>query len=403
MKILRSYIKVLLALTIILSLGACQEGGNTNSAEETHEGHTHDEGGDEHEEEGMVKLNAEQAKVLNIKTGPLQQRVMGGGVRVSGSLKVPPQNEATVTAIFGANVASIEVIEGDDVKKGQVLAYLSHPNITKFQSEYLDAYSQLQYLEKDYQRQQKLYDKDVASGKGFEQVKADYLSTKGQVASHEAQLRQLGLNPKQIQEGKFYDRIPVVAPIEGSITGVEIKTGQYVSAEKDLFEIVNTHHIHADLMVFEKDIYKVEKGQMVNFTVKTLPGKELSAEIFSVGKIFEEDPKAVHVHADIVNKTGKLIPGTYIQGYIVTDSTSVTALPESAVARLKDEDVIFVKEHSHDNAEVYKPIRIQKGEVANGWVAVQLMEEVSDDAIFVQNEAYYLVAEMQKAELEHSH
>src|SRR5690606_7671140 len=180
----------------------------------------------------------------------------------------------------------------------QVLAYLSHPNITKFQSEYLDAYSQLQYLEKNYERQQKLYEKDVASGKGFEQAKADYLSTKGQVASHESQLRQLGLNPKQIQEGEFYDRIPVVAPIEGSITAVEIKTGQYVSAEKDLFEIVNTHHIHADLMVFEKDIYKVEKGQMVNFTVKTLPGKELSAEIFSVGKIFEEDPKAVHVHAD---------------------------------------------------------------------------------------------------------
>src|SRR5690606_9261536 len=99
--------------------------------------HSHGEGSHGHEEEGMVKLNAEQAKVLNIKTGPLAQKVLGGGVRVSGSLRVPPQNEATVTAIFGANVASIEVIEGDDVKKGQVLAYLSHPNITKFQSEYI--------------------------------------------------------------------------------------------------------------------------------------------------------------------------------------------------------------------------------------------------------------------------
>jgi len=403
MKVLRTYIKALLVLVISLAVSACQESGNPTSVGESHEGHSHGEGSHGHEEEGMVKLNAEQAKVLNIKTGPLAQKVLGGGVRVSGSLRVPPQNEATVTAIFGANVASIEVIEGDDVKKGQVLAYLSHPNITKFQSEYLDAYSQLQYLEKNYERQQKLYEKDVASGKGFEQAKADYLSTKGQVASHESQLRQLGLNPKQIQEGEFYDRIPVVAPIEGSITAVEIKTGQYVSAEKDLFEIVNTHHIHADLMVFEKDIYKVEKGQMVNFTVKTLPGKELSAEIFSVGKIFEEDPKAVHVHADIVNKSGKLIPGTYIQGYVVTDSTEVAALPEAAIARLKEDDVVFVKEHSHDNTEVYKPVRVQKGEMANGWVAIQLLEKVPDSANFVQNAAYYLVAEMQKSELEHSH
>ncbi len=216
-------------------------------------------------------------------------------------------------------------------------------------------------------------------------------------------MRQLGLNPNQIREGNFYDKIPVVAPIAGSITGVKIKTGQYVSAEKDLFEIVNTDHIHADLMVFEKDVHKVEKGQMVEFEVRTIPGKVLSAEIFSVGRIFEEDPKAVHVHADIVNKSGKLIPGMYIQGHILTDSTLVQALPEAAIAQMGKDEVVFMVVDSHDGEQSFKPIRIRKGETADGWVAVQFYEKVPEDAQFVQNGAYYLVAEIEKSEMEHAH
>ena len=51
--------------------------------------------------------------------------------RQTGNLEVPPQNEATVTAIVGSNVTLIKVIEGDKVSKGQVLAYLSHPNLIK--------------------------------------------------------------------------------------------------------------------------------------------------------------------------------------------------------------------------------------------------------------------------------
>ena len=59
-------------------------------------------------------------------------------VKADGQLEVPPQYEATVTAILGGNITSIKVIEGDKVNKGQVLAYLSHPNLTRMQSDYIN-------------------------------------------------------------------------------------------------------------------------------------------------------------------------------------------------------------------------------------------------------------------------
>lgn len=386
-------------LASALVLASCGQGSESQAETmSTEADHEHHPLGDD-----IIELNEQQAKVLNIKTGPVQERVLGESVRVSGSLKVPPQNEATVTAIFGANVMSIEVIEGDDVKKGQVLAYLSHPNLTQFQSDYLNAWSQLQYLEKDYKRQEKLYSEEVASGKGFEQVKADYLSTKGKVSSMESQLRQLGVDPSRIREGNFYDSMPVRSPITGSVTAVDIKTGQYVSAEKNLFEIINTDHIHADLMVFEKDVYKVEKGQQVEFTVKTLPDKEMTAKIFSVGKKFEEDPKAVHVHADITNKSGKLIPGMYISGRILTDSLKTLALPEDAVTILEDHPVAFMRVEDHHGNMAFTPVKINTGKKADGWVEVSFLMNIPKDAQFALNNAYYLMAEQQKEELEHSH
>lgn len=359
-----------------------------------------------HEEEQSVHFSEEQFNALDMKVGNLPTRNLSGIVEANGQLEVPPQNEATVTAILGANVSSIEVIEGDDVKKGQVLAYLTHPNLTRLQSDYLEAHSNLQYLEQEFQRQKRLYEEEVGSGKAFQQIQADYRAKQAIVNSYALQLRQLGINPSRIHEGSLYERVPMVSPIDGSVTHVEVKTGQYVQPEKELFEIVNTHHIHADLMVFEKDIYKVEEGQKVRFTVETLPGTELYAEIYSVGKKFEQNPKAVHVHAEIENTTGKLIPGMYIKGQILTDSVESYALPEDAIAREGDQHMAFLAKKEAENSNetwMFSPVPIVTSTSANGWVAVKFLEKEPENMQFALNNAYYLVAEMKKGEAEHSH
>lgn len=359
-----------------------------------------------HQNESLIHLSDEQLQALNIKVDTLRNRNMAATVQTNGQLEVPPQNEATVTAMLGANVTSIQIIEGEEVKEGQILAYLAHPEITRLQGDYLSAYNQLQYLEKEYARQKRLYENEIGSGKNFQQVQADYQNARAQVQSYQAQLQQLGMRAGKIQNGDFYTQIPLRSPIEGTIVKVEVKTGQYVQPDKDLFEVVNTHHIHADLMVFEKDVYKVEEGQMVRFRVETMPNSELYAEIYSVGKKFEENPKALHVHAEIENKTGKLIPGMYIKGEILTDSTELLALPEEAIVREGNQFFAFLlQENGQADAtgKSFKPVELRSGTTHDGWVAVSFLEELSRPAVFAMNGAYYLQAELKKGEAEHSH
>ena len=400
------YIVALILMASVFTACGSKSAGNLGktSGEEHIEGEAGYEGG-----EGMAELHLSELKFesLGIKLDTLPTRPLSGIVEANGQLEVPPQHEATVTAILGANVTSIKVIEGDQVNKGQVLAYLSHPNLSKLQTNYVRAYSQLQFLEKENQRQKRLYEEEVGSGKTYQQIQANYQAMKGEVKGYEAQLRQLSLNVEKVQTGDIYQYVPVVSPIDGYIEKVEVQLGQYVEPQTKMFMIVNTDHIHADLMVFEKDVYKVKKGQTISFTVESVPGSTLTAEIYSVGKQFEQNPKAVHVHAEIKNKEDFLIPGMYINGKIrIGDNNSVKALPESAIIEEEGKPYIFTAEAHEEDGKTewaFKAIEVRTGITEDGWVEIKLLEPLTDDTQVAWNNAYYLISEMKKSQTSHSH
>ena len=248
MKIYNKLILVI-ATFLVMSCENFNKSGNSNSTNNAV--HT-----DNHGEE--VHFSIQQFKSLGMTVEALPKRNINSYVEANGQLEVPPQNEAAVTAIIGANVTSIRVIEGEKVHKGQVLAYLSHPDLIRLQTDYANNWSQLQFLEKEFQRQKKLYEENVGSGKEFQKIQADFQSMKALVRGNEAQLKLMGIKPDRIQESEIYDQVPLITPIEGYVRRVKVKTGQYVQPQTEMFEIVNNDHVHADLMVLEKDMHKVK-------------------------------------------------------------------------------------------------------------------------------------------------
>ena len=162
----------------------------------------------------------------------------------------------------------------------------------------------------------------------------------------------------------------------------------------------------------------MKEGQKVRFTVANAPDREYSATIYSVGKTFEQAPKAVHVHAEIEGGTENLIPGMYIEGRIAVTNASVPALPEAAIVGEGEESYIFIKtgEASHEEEAgegtgqdasekswVFKQIPVYTGVQDNGWVEVSFFEPLPDSAQIAYNVAYNLISEMGKSETSHSH
>ncbi len=407
----RINIYISMALMVAISLASCKKHDETD-------GHRHDAKGNDMENNSSLKksikkteeehdeeiiLTQEQVDILNIEMDTISKRNMSGHIQVNGQLGVPPQNEAVVTTTLGANVNKIMVVEGDKVRKGQTLAYISHPDIITKQTDYLQACNKLTFLEQDYNRQKKLYDANVGSGRDYQQAKSALLSAKGLVKGYESQLKLLGLSPKSVRAGNITQVAPIRSPIDGFIEKVQVKSGQYVQPQTALFEIVNIEHIHADLMVFEKDINKVKNGQLVKIKVEALGNKEMIAKIYAVGKSFEEGPKALHVHAEIENKDKNLIPGMYVNARILTNDSLEQALPEDAVFREGETFYIFTVEKKEDGTWIFTPKEVMVKSTSSGFVAFNFKDEIEKSTLVAQSGAYYLMAEMKKSEAEHSH
>lgn len=398
--------QMVLLITIALFTFACGGSENQHSEGDGHD-HGHDHG-DEHEDEHgeEIHFSMQQFSTLNMKVDTLALRNMNSFVTANGELEVPPQSEAEVTAVIGANVKSIKVIEGEKVRKGQVLAYLSHPDLIQLQTDYITNWSELEYLQTEYERQEKLYAEKVGSGKEFQKIQSELKVKKGTVAGLKAQLNIIGISTQSLEKNEITQSVAVRSPIDGFVRLVEIKLGQYVNPEASMFEIVNSDHVHADLMVFEKDAYKIKVGQKVTFNVQSAPGQELSAVIYSVGQNFEQDPKAIHVHAEIENKDHELIPGMYVQGKIYTENVLSYAIPEEGLVREGDKYFIFSakKEQDHDEEQwAFEPIEVVPGISEDGWVEIKLLTPLEPATKIAWNNAYNLIAEMKKGEAEHSH
>jgi cobalt-zinc-cadmium efflux system membrane fusion protein len=79
------------------------------------------------------------------------------------------------------------------------------------------------------------------------------------------------------------------------------------------------------------------------------------------------------------------------------------ALPEGAVIRDNGKDYIFsVKKEKEDEWE-FTPIEVVAGITSNGWTEIKLLQPLPATTKVALNNAYYLIAEMQKGEAEHEH
>ncbi|MEC7772144.1 MAG: efflux RND transporter periplasmic adaptor subunit [Bacteroidota bacterium] len=371
------------------------------------EGGAHSEGGENHEEEeGVVVLTNDQIETIGLETKILEKRNLGNNIKVTGRLELFPQDKANISPFMGGNVRSIKVIEGDKVRKGEVLAYLEHPDIISMQQEYQEKNDELVFLKQDFERKKTLFDKGVSSGKEFQMAQSKFRSTSSSVNGLKAKLRLLGINTSKVEEGEIYSAIPITTPISGYVDEVMVSLGDYVAPQSKMFAVSDNSKIHLDLKVYEKDIPKVKVGQKIIFTVASKPDELLTAEVHSVGKTFEEDPKALHVHADIDNKNGDLLPGMYVEGRIAEGEKSGYAVTEEAIVKEAEQSYIFILEEDGEtegNRTKFKRIPVSTGINDLGFVEINIPTEMAKNIKVVTVGAYTLSSEMVKGELEHGH
>jgi len=388
-------IKNISVLILGLAMLSCSNSNSTQSDEHEHE----------HESGTEVVLNSRQIKTLNLKYGPIEQKNIGAKIQINGTLEVPPQSKADISPLKGGIVKNIYVIEGDKVRKGQVLATLQHPDFIDLQSEYNANVNELSFLEREYERQKKLNKEKVTSDKVFQKIETDFKKLKGTVNAQKVQLQLLGINVKGVEEGKIYAKVNITSPFNGYVSVVETNVGAYVEPMSKLFEIVNTNDMHADFMVYEKDIDKIAVGQKIEFSTLN-SNKVYLASVHNISPVFEAEPKALHVHADIETDKGNLIPGMFINGKVTVNNYLTTAIPNEGVVEDKGKFYVFIKatDHQDENGQLsFEKTEVIPGLSSDGYTEISFLNDIDSNAEIAYNGAYFLLSEMTKEENEHEH
>jgi len=343
----------------------------------------------------LVTLSPAQQQVAGIQTGHLTNRPMGAGLAVTGTLDVPPESAVSITAPLGGFVENTELLQGTRVRQGEVLATIRNPEFVTLQQEYLETRARLAYARTELARQKELYEQEVAPQKNYQRAQADYNALRVQTNALAVRLRLANLPVG----GGIVTTARLRAPRAGFVRAVNVTVGQAVTPTDALFEIVDPEHLHVELTVFERDVARVQKNQLIRFTLasdSTGSRRERTARVYLIGRAIGEDRTVrVHGHLDQENDPA-LLPGLYVRALIETGRTQVPALPDAALVRFEGRNYVYAVEAPGR----YRMIPVTLGRSEDNFTEVTLPATVPATTTFVTDAAYSLLAKMKNAEEE---
>jgi|JI6StandDraft_1071083.scaffolds.fasta_scaffold11965_2 cobalt-zinc-cadmium efflux system membrane fusion protein len=423
--------KYLMLLFVVL-LTACShnesDGHKHGTTQEAKEEKTTGEVEEESTEATIASLTDEQIKTVGIQFGSIEQKQLTATLKANGALRVPNNNKANATSLYGGVIKTINVQVGSNVKSGQVIATITNPQFIQLQEEYLTVTSKIIYAEQELARQKELSDGNAGALKNYQSADAELKTLRTRKASLQEQIQLMGINPSSVSNSNLRSALVVKSPISGTISNVFSKIGSYVDVSSPVAEIVDNSQLHLDLNIFEKDLPLLKVGQVIHFTLTNNPVNEYDAKIYSIGTTFENDSKTIPIHCTVQgNKTG-LIDGMNITAIVSLNNITTAAVPNEAIVDAEGRSFIFIitdkkPDEHHDEEEGHKHsanekhdeekekqptinferIEVVKGISNVGYTAITTVNEIPKDAKIVTKGAFFVNAKLTNQGEAHEH
>ncbi|WP_201327028.1 efflux RND transporter periplasmic adaptor subunit [Thermotomaculum hydrothermale] len=262
-----------------------------------------------------IKKTAVPVKVEKLKIGDISSFILSSStIQAEYSVDVVVETSGIVEKIF--------YDEGDNVKKGDVLAVVNYEELKltkdKKYMAYLDA-------KKKFERTKNLFEKKLVSKEDYD--KAEFTLKQSEIDYKDAKVK--------------FDKSMIKAPFDGVITERYITLGQYVSPSQKAFSIVNTKILKAIVYIPEENVSKLKKGQRVVLESDTI-NKDFEGKVEKISSVV--DPESGTVKVTVRVKPDKDIrPGMFVNVKIITDTKhNVLLVPKKAVIYQNDRKYIFV-------------------------------------------------------------
>lgn len=202
------------------------------------------------------------------------------GNRYVGVLR--SKNSVNVTSELSGKIVSIEFVEGQFVRKGDVLVRLDDREL---QSQLSRAEYQLQLLSERVKRQEILLDREAVSREAYDQVLMEY-----------------NVLTEDIEQIKIkIDKSNIKAPFDGVLGMREVSVGAYMQPNSTIVSLVDVRNMMIEFALPEKNVAIVRNGMSCFFRLEGVD-KEYRAKIYAIDSQLDDATKTIMVRAEFTNE-----------------------------------------------------------------------------------------------------
>lgn len=274
----------------------------------------------------VIATTMDAIKLSNIQTTVVGGSISsgnGGELKLSGKIQA---NETTTASIVSHIPGRIEKLfisfTGERVSKGQKIAAIYSPNLITAQKELIEA--------------NKVKDLQPSL---FEATKN--------------KLKYWKITDKQINdilvENKVKEYFNIYADHSGVVTKRKVSVGDHLMEGGVLFEIQNLNKLWVVFDIYESDLSKIKRGDVITFTTPSLPNKEFTAKISFIDPVINPKTRAGSARIEIVNSKNQLMPEMFVNGVLALRGNSLNnkeetlIIPKSSVLWTGERSVVYVK------------------------------------------------------------
>ncbi|WP_432222356.1 efflux RND transporter periplasmic adaptor subunit [Flavobacterium sp. TMP13] len=311
---------------------------------------------------------------------------------VSATGKIQPEIEVKISSEVSGEIISLNVKEGQVVKKGDLLVKInpdlytssynrSVSNLSGTKASLSQSEASFREAKSNYGRNKTLFDKGIISKSDWDKVVASFEVAKAsqQNAYFNVQSASASVNEAKDNLG----RTTIYAPADGTISVLNVELGERVlgtqqMAGTEILRVANLNNMEVEVDVNENDIVKIKVGDEAHVEVDAYLKKQFQGVVTSISNSASSDLKADQVtnfkvkirivkesYADLTE--GKpaayspFRPGmTATVDIVTTTKSNVLAVPISSVVVKTDTAAVAVKdlkmeEETQDEKGVPKP------------------------------------------------
>jgi cobalt-zinc-cadmium efflux system membrane fusion protein len=252
----------------------------------------------------LLVISCHNGKVDKVSEDSLAGADTSRTFRCKGYFSLHPARLATVTVPINGFIKKMYYNTGDYVKKGSLLAVLTHQDYIKIQEDYLEAKNQVDYYIEDFKRQGELTLEHASSIKRMQRAQTDYWANEARLRALKAQLDYIGIDANKVEKEGFTNTINISAPVSGYITGVDGNTGKFIDSYAFIYEIADIEELYISFELPCMLYDKIYQNMPVKFSLSGGSGTLSGATIRTIGQVFNARTNTVNIIAqpDSVNK-----------------------------------------------------------------------------------------------------